>query len=417
MATLLQTFYETTKIKAADREALMENGITDKDSLQSSRPSLYRKGIASVSDETQGKLRVLLHWLEHNNADEFCLKSFIRHMYLHLDDLESMAKQYKKSLDQHKQSDNAFGLEQQGFNPSTVDMPDDIEEGLDEQPELTLGGPETFEFGGVRYEKGRCYHYRDLSKDRVVVVAIRAFLIKDGQPPRAACVRIVPVSNTFLGQGKNDAFTLYSSRYCQVRQKEPLRLLSELRDEASVEPKTMPKLCYKPQKTGAIRSFAYFFDESGFERVGLRGPPKVVEMFCGSGGMHLGYKENGFVTVKAIDKDEAALETFRHNNPDDASAAECICVNEFLRLYKSGETVEVLHASSPCQGFSKANRNGGKNDAMNNELALSFTGGLRRTKALVGIFENVSTMHHVIIPHLPSSHVRRYLDRSQFSLF
>ena len=69
---------------------------------------------------------------------------------------------------------------------------------------------------------------------------------------------------------------------------------------------------------------------------------------------------------------------------------ESICVNKYLREYRRNGTSELLHASSPCQGFSKANRNGGKNDAVNNELALTFTRGLRRTKALVGVFENVS---------------------------
>lgn len=381
----LPSFYKMTKIKDDDQNALKAHGITDMVELRARQPSLYRKEFQDVSTKAQGLLRALLHYLDHNGTD-FDKRSFANHMLVHAQDLEQMVKQFGKRVKNDTGTD--FGLEEQGFDPSTVDIPDD--EGLEEQEDSLMvdEGPDEFFYAGILYKKNHCYSY-DSSKHGRVVVAIQCFVVKEGTAPRAVCVRIVPVSRTFLGKAKTDAFTLYGSQYCQLRQKENLIALSRL-DDSKPEPRTKPKLCYKPQKEGAKRSFAYFFDETEFTRVGLRGPPKVIELFCGSGGMHLGYKRNGFLTVNAIDKDGMALHTFRHNNPESANVTKCICVNKYLRLYKRTGVVEVLHASSPCQGFSKANRNGGKNDKVNNELALSFTKGLRRTQALVGIFENVS---------------------------
>jgi C-5 cytosine-specific DNA methylase len=135
--------------------------------------------------------------------------------------------------------------------------------------------------------------------------------------------------------------------------------LSDLRDTVS-EPKIMPILRYKPQKPGAVQSFAYFFDESQLQRVGLRGPPKVIELFCGAGGMHLGYKANRFITVKAIDNDEMIIKTFRENNKEVASAAECVCVKKYLKEYKQVDTVEYCMPRLRAKGFLRLTATVGK---------------------------------------------------------
>ena len=41
----------------------------------------------------------------------------------------------------------------------------------------------------------------------------------------------------------------------------------------------------------------------------------VVSLFCGSGGMDLGFRREGFISILAIDDNEAAIETYNSNDP------------------------------------------------------------------------------------------------------
>ena len=87
--------------------------------------------------------------------------------------------------------------------------------------------------------------------------------------------------------------------------------------------------------------------------------------------MHLGYEEEGFTTVQAIEYNEAAVKTFKHNNPDvpvfHGDIRDFIAKMEDDEYRKSMGRIDVIHTSSPCQGFSKANRNGGQNDDANKD--------------------------------------------------
>lgn len=79
------------------------------------------------------------------------------------------------------------------------------------------------------------------------------------------------------------------------------------------------------------------------------------------------------------------------------------------RLYKKGQKLQqgrkgcqsarknlgkmsLLHGSSPCQGFSGANRRGGQNDKDNNELSYCVVDGVRIIQPDIAVFENVLGM-------------------------
>ena len=113
--------------------------------------------------------------------------------------------------------------------------------------------------------------------------------------------------------------------------------------------------------------------------------------------MHIGYEEEGYSTVRAVEYNKIAVETFRHNNP----GVETYCgdIREFIKKIKQDKDfrkslgrIDVIHTSSPCQGFSKANRAGGQNDDANNELSFTYTQLLEALEPLVGVFENVEGM-------------------------
>lgn len=74
--------------------------------------------------------------------------------------------------------------------------------------------------------------------------------------------------------------------------------------------------------------------------------PTVVELFCGVGGMGLGFKQAGFNIVQSFDNNPHALEMHLTNFP------ECSTKNiNILEL----ERVEgdIIIAGPPCQGFSQ----------------------------------------------------------------
>lgn len=148
------------------------------------------------------------------------------------------------------------------------------------------------------------------------------------------------------------------------------------------------------------QSFAYLWDHDRSNHVQIRRDDiRLVEAFTGAGGMHPGFKEAGFNTLLAIEWDSAAVKTFEYNNPGVPTWEGD--VNKFIHKLdtdpeyrKSFGRLDVIHASSPCQGFSKANRNPveTEKDAINNKLSYSFVDLLRVTDALMGVFENVEGM-------------------------
>lgn len=84
---------------------------------------------------------------------------------------------------------------------------------------------------------------------------------------------------------------------------------------------------------------------------------KVLDLFCGCGGLSTGFEADGFIVVGGNDFDDAALEAFQLNHPNALTWPGPIedlpseRVLEDLGL-KKGE-LDVLIGGPPCQGFSK----------------------------------------------------------------
>ena len=82
----------------------------------------------------------------------------------------------------------------------------------------------------------------------------------------------------------------------------------------------------------------------------------VLDLFCGAGGLSLGFKMAGFNIVGGIDFNQEAIDTHTLNFKDgfhfcgDISSLS----NEFI-LEKFENKVDVIIGGPPCQGFSTAN--------------------------------------------------------------
>lgn len=79
---------------------------------------------------------------------------------------------------------------------------------------------------------------------------------------------------------------------------------------------------------------------------------KVIDLFCGAGGLSKGFEMAGFEVALAIDMWEDAIKTYNYNHQREV--AQCINIhdleNEYLERLK-GEITGVI-GGPPCQGYS-----------------------------------------------------------------
>lgn len=81
---------------------------------------------------------------------------------------------------------------------------------------------------------------------------------------------------------------------------------------------------------------------------------KIIDLFCGCGGLSKGFEKAGFEISLAIDMWKDAIETYNYNH--DKKVAICkdiheISSEELLKLAKDNDVVGVI-GGPPCQGFS-----------------------------------------------------------------
>src|ERR1700737_2907084 len=86
--------------------------------------------------------------------------------------------------------------------------------------------------------------------------------------------------------------------------------------------------------------------------------PTVFTLFTGAGGLDYGLEAAGFQTAVAIEVDEEACKTLRHNRPKwnviQKSVSE-ITADELLSAHHlKKRAVDLIAGGPPCQPFSKA---------------------------------------------------------------
>ena len=84
----------------------------------------------------------------------------------------------------------------------------------------------------------------------------------------------------------------------------------------------------------------------------------VLDLFCGCGGLSLGFEQAGFHVLLGIDIWEDALKTYKHNH----TSSRTLCADMSSLTGKevadiiNGEKVDVIIGGPPCQGFSIAGK-------------------------------------------------------------
>jgi len=135
-----------------------------------------------------------------------------------------------------------------------------------------------------------------------------------------------------------------------------------------------------------------------------RARPIAIDLFCGAGGMSLGFEQAGFDVVAAVESDPIHAATYRRNFPDAAVIERDVARLRGDRLRTAagldGADVDCLFGGPPCQGFSPI----GRLDANDprNELVLHFGRLVRELGPRYFVLENV--------PGLVQAQGQRILD-------
>ena len=120
---------------------------------------------------------------------------------------------------------------------------------------------------------------------------------------------------------------------------------------------------------------------------------KVLDLFCGCGGLSKGFEMAGYDILLGVDFNESALKTYAYNHHGsktlcgDLSAPETFDKIDGLL---DGKKIDVIIGGPPCQGFSLTGPR--QFDDERNKLYLAMIETVRRYKPKAFLIENVPGM-------------------------
>src|SRR5665213_2211652 len=137
--------------------------------------------------------------------------------------------------------------------------------------------------------------------------------------------------------------------------------------------------------------------------------PVAIEIFCGVGGMTLGFERAGFNVVAAFDNDDRNVEYHTINFPHSRTFKADVKKLKGADVLKLGglETgsIDVLFGGPPCQGFSEIGR---KEDGdKRNLLILEFARLVRELRPRYFVVENVRGLLYSYSSAILASFIRR----------
>ena len=122
---------------------------------------------------------------------------------------------------------------------------------------------------------------------------------------------------------------------------------------------------------------------------------KMIDLFCGAGGLSLGFTQEGFITSLANDIQDCCVDTYAHNHPetprDHIVLGDIKDVVANLEELLDGRRVDIVVGGPPCQGFSMANRQRLIDDPRN-YLYKNYVDVVNKVRPKFFVMENVKGM-------------------------
>ena len=119
---------------------------------------------------------------------------------------------------------------------------------------------------------------------------------------------------------------------------------------------------------------------------------KIIDLFCGIGGLSLGFEQVGFEVVSAVDMWADAVKTYNHNREE--RVAEVISVEDYnvkeLPAIIAHEKITGIIGGPPCQGFSTVGKR--EVDDPRNKMYLEFYKAVKLADPEFFLIENVKGM-------------------------
>ena len=128
------------------------------------------------------------------------------------------------------------------------------------------------------------------------------------------------------------------------------------------------------------------------------GAPIIVDLFCGAGGLSLGFCQEGFRIYFANDIEKCCIETYQYNHPEVPNENIILgdinsILDKFHEITRFNRT-DVIVGGPPCQGFSVANRQRIIDDPRN-KLYKSYVRAVSIARPRFFVMENVKRMFSV----------------------
>ncbi len=130
--------------------------------------------------------------------------------------------------------------------------------------------------------------------------------------------------------------------------------------------------------------------------------PTAIDLFAGAGGFSLAAREEGFKLLAAVEIDEEACETYKHNFIKGKQKKAQLYQKDILteltpkqlksELDLESGSLDLLMGGPPCQGFSSHRINSAGVDDPRNQLLLQYFEYVKELRPKVFLVENVTGM-------------------------
>lgn len=130
------------------------------------------------------------------------------------------------------------------------------------------------------------------------------------------------------------------------------------------------------------------------EKSNKKTKPRIVDFFCGAGGLSLGFSQEGFQVDLANDYEDVCIETFRYNHPevpdDRVILGDIRNIVDHIEDYIDND-IDIVIGGPPCQGFSSANQQRIIDDPRN-DLYKYYLKAISKIAPKFVVMENVKGM-------------------------